>query len=183
MSQVITFNIDIDKIDWNRVYTSPKTGKRYIDLIFFMSDEPDQYQQIGMVKQQQTKEERQANAPQLPILGNGKRISGGPQATQHAGYPPQYQQAPGYPPSYPPQPQYQQAPPASYPPQQQAPPVQQQQVYPPQQQQLYGPPPAQEQQQQYYGPPQQQQGPPPQQQQPTGSVPYGAPPKKEDLPF
>lgn len=175
MSQIITFNIDVDKLDWNRMYTSPKTGRRYLDLVFFMSDEPDQFQQIGMIKQQQTKEERTNGGPQLPILGNGKRISGGPAAPS---YPPAHQQQPGYPPpppaaqQYPPQQQLYGPPPAQqpnygYPPQQQAPPAQQ-----------YGPPPAQQAQPQQYGPPQQQQAPPP------GMTPaYGPQPQPGDLPF
>jgi len=123
MSQMITFNIDIDKIDWNKTYVSPKTQRRYLDLVFFMSDEPDQFQQIGMIKQSQTKAERESGAPQLPILGNAKRIGaqGPPPAQQAPTYGPPPQQQPVYAP--PPQ---QQAPPYSPPPAQYGPPQQQQ---------------------------------------------------------
>jgi len=174
MSQMITFNIDIDKIDWNKVYTSPKTSRRYLDLVFFMKDEPDEFQQIGMIKQSQTKAERESGAPQLPILGNAKRIG--------AQGPPPAQQAP---PPAAAQPYWDgtkwvtpQAPPPQYGP----PPAQQAPTYgpPPQQQPVYAPPP--QQQAPPYSPPPAQYGPPQQQQ--TGiPTTYGPVPPNDQLPF
>jgi hypothetical protein len=70
---VITLSLDISKIDKARFKKAKKrdgTEAQYLELVLFETEGSEYGDYI--VKQQLTKEERQAGNVQLPILGNGK---------------------------------------------------------------------------------------------------------------
>jgi hypothetical protein len=73
MARLVSIKIDLSKIDENRVFHSQKTGARYLDITGVLTDTPDQYQNNGFVKQNTTKEEREAGL-NLPIIGNFKLL-------------------------------------------------------------------------------------------------------------
>jgi len=73
MARLVSIKIDLSKIDENRVFHSQKTGARYLDITGVLTDTPDQYQNNGFVKQNTTKEEREAGL-KLPIVGNFKLL-------------------------------------------------------------------------------------------------------------
>lgn len=73
MARFISIKIDLSKIDESRVFESQKTGARYLDITGVLTDTPDQYSNNGFVKQNSTKEEREAGL-QLPIIGNFKLL-------------------------------------------------------------------------------------------------------------
>jgi hypothetical protein len=73
MARLVSIKIDLSKIDENRVFHSQKTGARYLDITGVLTDTPDQYQNNGFVKQNTTKEEREAGV-NLPIIGNFKLL-------------------------------------------------------------------------------------------------------------
>lgn len=75
---MISLSIDVTKLDKSRFkHTTRKDGTKAIfcDLILFPGkDGTDQYGNDGMVKQQVTKEEREAKV-QMPILGNFRHLT------------------------------------------------------------------------------------------------------------
>jgi hypothetical protein len=73
MARLVSIKIDLSKIDENRVFHSIKTGARYLDITGVLTDTPDQYENNGFVKQNTTKEEREAGV-KLPIIGNFKLL-------------------------------------------------------------------------------------------------------------
>lgn len=73
MARLVSIKIDLSKIDENRVFHSQKTGARYLDITGVLTDTPDQYENNGFVKQNTTKEEREAGV-KLPIVGNFKLL-------------------------------------------------------------------------------------------------------------
>ena len=73
MARLVSIKIDLSKIDENRVFHSQKTGARYLDITGVLTDTPDQYENNGFVKQNTTKEEREAGV-KLPIIGNFKLL-------------------------------------------------------------------------------------------------------------
>ncbi len=73
MARLVSIKIDLLKIDENRVFKSQKTGARYLDITGVLTDTPDQYENNGFVKQNTTKEEREAGV-KLPIIGNFKLL-------------------------------------------------------------------------------------------------------------
>jgi hypothetical protein len=74
MSKVISLKIDLTKIDKKRIYVSEKTGAKYLDAIIMLNDEPDRFENNGMVVQSVSKEEREAGT-RGEILGNVKILS------------------------------------------------------------------------------------------------------------
>jgi hypothetical protein len=67
----ISVKIDVTKIDKSRLYRGEKGT--YLDLTSFVElDQEDKYGNNGFISQTMTKEEREANAPNTPILGNVK---------------------------------------------------------------------------------------------------------------
>lgn len=83
MARLVSIKIDLSKIDENRVFKSQKTGARYLDITGVLTDTPDQYENNGFVKQNTTKEERDAGV-KLPIVGNFKLLKILDQPTQSA---------------------------------------------------------------------------------------------------
>jgi hypothetical protein len=73
MARLVSIKIDLSKIDENRVFHSIKTGARYLDITGVLTDTPDQYENNGFVKQNITKDEREAGV-KLPIIGNFKLL-------------------------------------------------------------------------------------------------------------
>ena len=73
MARFISIKIDLSKIDESRIFESQKTGARYLDITGVLTDTSDQYNNNGFVKQNTTKEEREAGL-NLPIVGNFKLL-------------------------------------------------------------------------------------------------------------
>jgi hypothetical protein len=73
MARLVSIKIDLSKIDENRVFHSQKTGAKYLDITGVLTDTPDQYENNGFVKQNTTKDEREAGL-KLPIIGNFKLL-------------------------------------------------------------------------------------------------------------
>jgi len=73
MARLISIKIDLSKIDKSRIFESQKTGAKYLDITGVLTDTPDQYENNGFVKQNTTKEEREAGV-KLPIIGNFKLL-------------------------------------------------------------------------------------------------------------
>lgn len=69
MSRLIALKIDVTKIDKNRLYKGTKGT--YLDAVLWLNDEPDKYENHGMITQSVSKEEREAKV-QGAILGNAK---------------------------------------------------------------------------------------------------------------
>lgn len=76
MSDMLTAKINVTKIDKNRLF-SGKQGT-YLDLVFIPT--PDSEFGDYMIKQQCTKEEREAKV-QMPILGNAKFLTRSPKGS------------------------------------------------------------------------------------------------------
>lgn len=66
---MITLNIDVTKIDKDRLFTGKKGT--YLDLVVFLDDEKDQYGNNGFVVQSISEQERKAGM-KGNILGNAK---------------------------------------------------------------------------------------------------------------
>jgi len=67
---MITVNIDVTKIDKARLFKGAKGT--YLDIVLFENKNgPDQFGNDGIVKQSQSKEDRDAKV-ETPILGNWK---------------------------------------------------------------------------------------------------------------
>lgn len=73
MARLVSIKIDLSKIDKSRIFESQKTGAKYLDITGVLTDTPDQYENNGFVKQNTTKEEREAGV-KLPIVGNFKLL-------------------------------------------------------------------------------------------------------------
>ena len=52
---MIALTLDLSKVDKERIFVSPKTGKKYLN--FVLLDAPDQYGNAGQVHHSVTKEE------------------------------------------------------------------------------------------------------------------------------
>ena len=61
------------KIDKSKLFTSEKSGSKYLDCTVFLNDEADSYGQFGMVTQDVTKEQRDSGEKGA-ILGNVRRV-------------------------------------------------------------------------------------------------------------
>jgi hypothetical protein len=61
------------KIDKSKLFTSEKSGAKYLDCTVFLNDEADSYGQYGMVTQDVTKEQRDSGEKGA-ILGNVRRV-------------------------------------------------------------------------------------------------------------
>ena len=77
MTRLVKLKIDVTKIEKNRLFHGKKGT--YLDATVFLDDEPDQYDNNGMITQEVSKEERDAGTKGA-ILGNAKIVwSGEPQ--------------------------------------------------------------------------------------------------------
>lgn len=76
MAEILNGSIDLNLIDKNKVKVVTKkdgTIAKYYDVSVFIKDEADQYNNIGSISPQQTKEERQAKVKPI-YLGNLKLV-------------------------------------------------------------------------------------------------------------
>jgi len=73
----VNFSIDVTKLNEERFYTG-KNGAKYANLTCWITpDEPNQYGQHGGIKEQTTKEERDAGKhKELPYVGNVTAFQG-----------------------------------------------------------------------------------------------------------
>jgi hypothetical protein len=68
---MIKLKIDVTKIDKARLFKGSKGT--YLDLVVYENDAPDEYGNDYSVKQDCTKEDREAGV-KMPYIGNGKNI-------------------------------------------------------------------------------------------------------------
>jgi hypothetical protein len=68
---MIKIKLDVTKIDKSRLYKGAKGT--YLDLVIYENESPDTYGNDYSVKQDCTKEDRDAGV-KMPYIGNGKRI-------------------------------------------------------------------------------------------------------------
>jgi hypothetical protein len=68
---MIKIKLDVTKIDKSRLYKGAKGT--YLDLVVYENESPDTYGNDYSVKQDCTKEDRDAGV-KMPYIGNGKRI-------------------------------------------------------------------------------------------------------------
>lgn len=76
MAEILNGSIDLNLIDKNKVKVVTKkdgTIAKYYDISIYIKSEQDQYNNIGSISPQQTKEERQAKVKPI-YLGNLKRV-------------------------------------------------------------------------------------------------------------
>ncbi len=69
MARTITASINLSKIDKSKLIKGQKGT--YLNLVLFVNDEPDQFNNNVAIAQSQTKEERDGGA-KTNYLGNGK---------------------------------------------------------------------------------------------------------------
>lgn len=68
---MIKLKIDVTKIDKTRLFKGAKGT--YLDLVVYENDAPDEYGNDFSVKQDCTKEDREAGV-KMPYIGNGKNM-------------------------------------------------------------------------------------------------------------
>jgi len=61
----------LSDIPKEKITTSEKNGKKYLNISVWINDEPDQYNNNGSIQVSQTKEEREAEVKKL-YIGNLK---------------------------------------------------------------------------------------------------------------
>lgn len=76
---MIKLKIDVTKIDKSRLFVGAKGT--YLDLVVYENDQPDEYGNNFSVKQDCTKEDRDAGV-KMPHIGNGKNIGQKKQPTR-----------------------------------------------------------------------------------------------------
>tara|TARA_R110000868_G_scaffold380304_1_gene646299 strand:+ start:280 stop:597 length:318 start_codon:yes stop_codon:yes gene_type:complete len=76
---MIKLKIDVTKIDKSRLFVGAKGT--YLDLVVYENDRPDEYGNDYAVKQDCTREDRDAGV-KMPYIGNGKNIGQKRQQTQ-----------------------------------------------------------------------------------------------------
>ena len=83
MSKMLTGSIDLNKIDKSKVVTTDKNGNpfsngaKYLNVVVWINDEPDQYGNNVSVQISQSKEERD-NKVKATYIGNLKEYSSQP---------------------------------------------------------------------------------------------------------
>lgn len=70
MSKFLTGGINLSKIPKDKI-TTDANGNKWLNVVLWLNDTPDQYGNIGSVQIQQSLEERDAKAPKL-YIGNLK---------------------------------------------------------------------------------------------------------------
>ena len=76
MSTLLNLNVCLTDIPKEKIFTSEKTGKKYISLTVQEKREVDQYGKTHSLSISQTKEEREAKAPKV-FVGDGKAYAFG----------------------------------------------------------------------------------------------------------
>jgi hypothetical protein len=72
MAQLLTGSICLTDIPKDKITTSEKNGKKYLNIAIWVNDEKDTYGNDGSIQVQQTKDEREAKAPRT-YIGNVRK--------------------------------------------------------------------------------------------------------------
>ena len=72
MAQLLTGSICLTDIPKDKITTSEKNGKKYLNVTVWVNDEPDTYGNHASIQVSQTKKEREGKAPRS-YIGNLKR--------------------------------------------------------------------------------------------------------------
>lgn len=70
---IITLNLELGEIERERIYTSEKTGKKYLSLVLFDHRQPDPYGNDGFVAHSLSKAERETGR-KGKLVGNWKFV-------------------------------------------------------------------------------------------------------------
>ena len=73
MSTLYNGSICLSDIPKDKITTSEKNGKKYLNFNLWVNDEKDQYGNIGSINVSQTKDERLAKVPKV-YFGNIKPV-------------------------------------------------------------------------------------------------------------
>ena len=76
MSTLYNGSICLSDIPKEKITTSEKNGKKYLNFNLWVNDEKDQYGNIGSINVSQTKEERESGAKKV-YFGNIKPVERG----------------------------------------------------------------------------------------------------------
>ena len=71
MSKLYNGSICVSDIPKEKITTSEKNGKKYLNISIWVNDEADNFGNVGSIQVSQTKEEREAKA-QKTYIGNFK---------------------------------------------------------------------------------------------------------------
>lgn len=71
MSKLYNGSICLTEIPKEKITTSEKNGKKYLNINVWVNDELDQFGNIGSIQYSQTKEERETS-DKKPYIGNFK---------------------------------------------------------------------------------------------------------------
>ena len=77
MSKLLTGSIDLNKIDKTKIVSTDKNGNpfengaKYLNVVVWLNDEPDNYGNTASIQISQSKEEREAGAKSI-YIGNLK---------------------------------------------------------------------------------------------------------------
>lgn len=83
MSTLYNGSICLSDIPKDKITTSEKNGKKYLNVNIWVNDDKDQYGNIGSINVSQTKEEREAQVKKV-YIGNFKPLPGATPQTQAA---------------------------------------------------------------------------------------------------
>lgn len=68
MAQMLVGTINLSKIDKEKLYTSER-GEKFLNIVVWLNDTADQYDNIASIQESKTKEERENGIPNK-YLGN-----------------------------------------------------------------------------------------------------------------
>ena len=77
MATLLTGSICLTDIPKDKITTSEKNGKKYLNVTVWVNHEPDTYGNHASIQVSQTKEERDGKAPRT-YIGNMKRPAAAP---------------------------------------------------------------------------------------------------------
>lgn len=83
MSTLYNGSICLSDIPKDKITTSEKNGKKYLNINIWLNDDVDQYGNLGSLQVSQKKEEREAGEKKV-YIGNFKVSQGATSATQGA---------------------------------------------------------------------------------------------------
>ena len=79
MATMYTGSICLSDLPKEKITTSERNGKKYLNVVVWVNDTPDQYGNIASIQVSQTKEEREAKAAKT-YIGNLKAQGPAPAA-------------------------------------------------------------------------------------------------------
>ena len=75
MSQLFNGSICLTDIPKDKITTSEKNGKKYLNITVWLNDDADQYGNIGSLQVSQSKQERESGEKKV-YIGNFKKPQG-----------------------------------------------------------------------------------------------------------